>query len=111
MPEEVLSDEQRKTFFITYKLKKDHRTYKGVARSGVTCSYLAPWTTWNTGYNRCSFDWPVELTSVSPSRIEGRIFSRPNDTIFSSPNDPTFNCRKCAYSKKAGWNQIVWIAQ
>jgi hypothetical protein len=86
--EEVLSDEQRKTYFITYELKKDQGTYKGVARSGVTCHY----GNWGFWANKCSFEWPVKLTSVSPSRIEGRIFSPPYDT--------TFDCRKCAYSKR-----------
>jgi len=45
----------------------------------------------------------IELNSVTPSRIEGRIFAPANDAVF--------DCGRCSYSKRSVWKPFVWIPQ
>ena len=103
--ETVLSEEQKQVQFDTYELKKDGQGYKGVIRSGGTCSYLPILTVGQqyAQYNRCKFERKIEFTSVTPNRIEGRGFVPPNGS--------KFDCRKCTYSKPDVWTPFVWIPQ
>lgn len=96
--ETVLSEEQKKLQFDSFELKKDGESYKGVIRSGATCSYYQ-----NTQYNRCNFERKIEFTSVTPNRIEGRGFAPPAGS--------KFDCEKCRYSKPDEWTPFVWIPQ
>lgn len=102
----VMTEEQRKSGFATYELKKDGEGYKGVYRSGGTCSYvLSPLTYFDTSthYNQCKFERQIELTSATPTRIEGRGFG--------PPEGDKLDCAKCSYSKPPVWTPFVWIPQ
>jgi len=52
--------------------------------------------------NRCGpLDFPIELTQLTASRIEGRVWG-----------PLKFDFRKCTYDKKAGaWHSFVWIPE
>jgi hypothetical protein len=49
----------------------------------------------------CAGSWPIELTLVTPSRIEGRVYSPP-------PNATT-DWRACTYSPQSEWQPFSWI--
>jgi S1-C subfamily serine protease len=102
----VMTEEQRRLGFATYELKKDGEGYKGVFRSGGTCSYVLSSLTHfdtSTHYNQCKFERQIEFTSVTPNRIEGRGFG--------PPEGDKLDCRKCSYSKPPVWTPFVWIPQ
>jgi hypothetical protein len=95
------TERQRNVEFDSCELKKaQNGGYSGVRRSTFACSYRR-WTgPWN---NRCSIENNIELNSVTPSRIEGRIFAPANDAVF--------DCGRCSYSKRSVWKPFVWIPQ
>lgn len=95
--ETVLSEEQRQRHFDSYELKKDGAGYKGIVITGGTCVYNV------SVLNRCTLQENIEITSVTPNRIEGRLFG--------PPFDAKLNCRKCAFSKPYVWSPFVWIPQ
>lgn len=101
--EQVLSEEQRNTngFVTTEVLKKDGK-YIGTARLGFTCQYYRDWyMKWEA--NRCTFSYPIQLTAVTPTRIEGQVFA--------PPNGAKFDCKKCSYSKKQEWQSFILIPE
>jgi len=104
--ETVLTEEERKVGFATYELKKNADEYKGTIRSGGTCSYALS-SAWHfdtsTHYNQCKFGLQIEFNSVTPTRIEGRVFG--------PPDGDKFDCRKCSYSKPPVWTPFTWIPQ
>lgn len=103
--ETLWNEQQRKFFFDRIEIKKESTGYKGLDRFIATCS----WTTWapfvgeESKYARCPFEFKLELTSITPSRIEGRIFS--------APRDAKMDCGKCLYSKPFVWAPFIWIPQ
>jgi hypothetical protein len=105
--ETVLTDEQRRSGFDSYELKRDKDgSYKGTRRSGSVCVYPAPPLTWDYGRmreNQCQFENQIEFTSVTPNRIDGRVFG--------PPVGAKFDCRKCSYSRPNVWAPFVWIPQ
>lgn len=100
--ETVRSEAERKNQFDSYELKKDGEAFRGVSRSGGMCSYPSLWDG-SAQYNNCSFEHKIEFTSVTQSRIEGRLFAPPNSS--------KFNCKKCSYSSPSAWIPFVWISQ
>jgi S1-C subfamily serine protease len=101
--ETVLTEEERKFGFDSYELKKDSDGgYKGVFRVGFTCSYPSTWGP-SPRYNQCKFEHELELNSVNPSRIEGRLFGPPEGS--------KLDCKKCAYSIPARWTPFTWIPE
>jgi hypothetical protein len=102
--ETVLTEEERKVEFDSYELKKDKDGYKGSIRFGSTCVYPAPLLTMEgMRRNRCQFEGQIEFTSVTPSRIEGRVFG--------PPANARLVCKKCSYSKPSAWTPLVWIPE
>ena len=100
--ETVQTEEERKAQFDSYELKKDRDGYKGTGRFGGTCTYWSRgWQQWVR--NQCSSESQIELTSVTPNRIEGRAFG--------PPPEAKFDCKKCSYSKQSVWTSFVWIPQ
>jgi hypothetical protein len=49
----------------------------------------------------CSVAWPVELTLVTPDRIEGRGFGPPGNT--------KVDWKACTFSPPADWQAFTWI--
>jgi S1-C subfamily serine protease len=97
--------------FASIELHKDKDGYSGKEHRISVGSY---WFWGSTGVNRCTFDYDFVVTSLSVSRIEGRILEPPPDS--------DFEVRECAYytvkggkatSKVAprGWHNFVWIPE
>jgi hypothetical protein len=87
--------------FTLAETKKTGDTYVGTVRVRTTCE----WTVQKEfpKFSHCVFENPIELISVRPNRIEGRIFAPTTN----------FNCRKCEYPKdpKPKWVPFVWIPE
>jgi hypothetical protein len=47
------------------------------------------------------FEWPIELTLVTPDRIEGRAFT--------PPLNAKVGWNACTYSPPADWQPFTWI--
>jgi S1-C subfamily serine protease len=99
--ETVRTDERRKLGFDSYELKKQGDGYKGVFRVGFSCTYR-DWRGLPTP-NQCSREDKIEFNSVTPNRIEGRIFGHPPGT--------KLDCKKCTYSKPPAWTPFIWIPE
>ena len=110
--ERVFSDAQRQMGnFSSIELHKDKDGYSGKQHLILVGSYFF---FCSQGVNRCTFDYDFVVTSLSPSRIEGRNFGPPPDS--------DFEIRECAYySVKGGkatskvaprtWQNFVWIPE
>ena len=99
---QMSEEQQRLGAFTIAEVTKKGSTYVGVLRIQFVCQYYRDWyRKWET--NRCAREEPFELTSVTPSRIEGNGFTRPRDS--------KFDCKKCSYSKDRVWEHFVWIPE
>jgi hypothetical protein len=79
-------------FYLT-DVKKDGDKYVGKTNAHILS---AP-----AGGRSCSVTWPIELTLVTPDRIEGRTFAPP-------PNS-RIDWDTCTYSPPADWQTFTWI--
>ena len=108
--ERLFTDEAAQVgFFAAWELRKTDSGYKGTERSVVPCSYTgSDWGSLGTRppehvVNRCTFQFPVEFSTFSESRIEGRASVPPQNT--------KLNCKKCSYDKPSTWQQFIWIPE
>jgi hypothetical protein len=84
------------------EVRKSGSIYSGVIHFQFNCEYYRDWyMKWEI--NHCSFDDLIEITSVSPTRIEGRIFS--------PPPDAKLQCSKRSFNKKPVWQSFAWIPE
>jgi len=74
------------------KLKK-----KGTKYVGTVYVHRIRWD----GTATCSESNPIELTSVTPTRIEGRMFG--------PPFNARFDWKTCSFTSPEDWHSIVWI--
>ena len=99
--ERVLSDAEKKVGnFAAMELHKSKDGYSGkehVVVAGYTLDRLV-----NYAY-RCTFDFPVEVSVLNESRIEGRI-SIP-------PDNAKMDRKKCTYNMPQSWSPFVWIPE
>jgi len=104
--EVVLSDEDKKAgCFNLTELQKHGDIFSGVNRRGCVCQYTKGLGVYARKFsNRVNDQSAVEITSFSPTRIEGRIMARPADT--------KFDCQKGTFSKPPSeWRQFTWIPE
>jgi S1-C subfamily serine protease len=92
--------------FSLADLQKHGNVYSGTTRFSCVCQYKK--LKFGTGQsdvitNHYSSEYPIEITRISPTRIEG-ISS-------ATPQDATFDCETRRYSKPEARQQFVWIPQ
>ena len=78
--------------FQLSELKKDGDKYAGKANARL----IRP-----DGGASCSFSWPIELSLVTPDRIEGRVMS--------PPQTAKIDWTSCSTAVPADWQSFVWI--
>jgi hypothetical protein len=100
VPEEA---RRRRDFSLSELKKTGDTSYEGSHRTRRSCSYFSIWSPNDPQYNVCQFEEPIEFTSVTAGRIEGRIVQ--------PPSDAKFDCKKCTFSKKPIWTKFTWIPQ
>lgn len=105
--ERVLSDAEKQLGnFTSLELREGPQGYSGNEHMVITGSYLdhdfKHWTQKQV-VNRCSFDFPVEVSVFPESRIELRV-------LFPSSGSK-MDIKKCVYDKAPMWQQYVWIPE
>jgi hypothetical protein len=99
---EMPEKDRKRGDFTLAELKKQGDKFMGVVRTRETCAYPSFWSVWSDPqYNACTLEARIELISVTPGRIEGRVEGYPKDS--------KFDCRKCTHSKKPVWVSFTWI--
>lgn len=103
--ERVLTDAEKKVgIFQGAELHKSQDKYTGTGHS-VAVQYYLQYGEYQAN-GRCTFDIPWEVSLLSTSRIEGRLFSRPTGS--------KIDFKKCTFDKndkKAEWESFVWIPE
>lgn len=101
----VFSEDERKLGVSSlFELKKQGDKYVGTLRER--------WVWWKTYFalpnekfvtDRCSWETSIEISSVTPTRIEGRGLFEPKGAKFDK--------KKCVYSKPLEWQSFTWIPE
>ena len=101
--ERVLPDAAKQVGnFTSIELHKSTTGYKGNERIIVVGSYLDRWK--RQVLNRCAFEYPVEVSVFTESRIEFRVLA--------VPDGAKFDFKACAYDNKTPtWQGFVWIPE
>lgn len=99
--ERILSDAEKQAGnFVGMELHKSQTGYIGkerVIQAGYTLDRLV-----NYAY-RCTLEYSVEVSSLTDSRIEGRILA-------ASPGSK-WNFKKCTLGNATSWQAFVWIPE
>ncbi len=101
--ERVLPDSEKQSGnSTTIELRKGKDGYSGVEHIILSGQYYDARRVGGFAMNRCGpLDFPIELTQISESRIEGRVLA-----------PVKLDFRKCTYDKKsATWHSFVWIPE
>jgi S1-C subfamily serine protease len=104
--ETVLPDAQKNAgCFNLTDLQKNGEIFSGTNRHSCVCEYTQGLGAYARSYsNRFTLQWRIEITKVSPTRIEGRG-EQPS-------KDSKFDCKKGAYSKlSTEWIAFAWIPE
>lgn len=102
--ETVLSEEQQKAgFFFLSELKKDSTRFVGVTRGRFPCAKKDFLTKVVLDYSWCTLEEPIEISLVTPTRIEGISQDYPQGDVV--------NCTTCSHSKKPTTKSFVWIPE
>jgi S1-C subfamily serine protease len=80
------------------ELKKQGDKWVGKVRSRLPC-----FTADGSRSKTCSFENPIEVSVLTPTRIEG--------FVIAPPVDAEFKCRTCEYAKPATKQEFVWIPE
>ena len=97
--ETILPKEKQQYYqLLAAELKKEGEVYVGVLRRRFNC-----WNSWGGRWKNCADETAIEITLLSPTRIEGWIM-RP-------PDSAKFNYRKCKHSKKFIRRSFTWIPE
>jgi hypothetical protein len=91
--------------FLLSELQKKGDIFSGTGRSGCVCEYTRGRGVYaRTFTNRVNDQGSVEITSITPTRIEGRTAVRPKGT--------KFDCSKGTFSKPSSeWENFAWIPE
>jgi S1-C subfamily serine protease len=104
--ETVMPDAQKNAgCFNLAELQKQGDVFAGTGRTSCVCEYTKGLGVYARTYtNRVTDQEEIEITKVSPTRIEGRAKVRPTGT--------KFDCRKGTYSKPPSeWQSFTWISE
>jgi len=97
----VLPDAQRQAGgFMLSEFKKAERGYVGHTRSRLVCSSVG---FFGERFNRCDEEVPIEITALSPTRIEG--------VAMVAPDNAKFDCGKCRWNQPLIRQPFTWIPQ
>ena len=104
--ETVMPEAEKKAgCFSMADLQKHGEAYSGTNKYSCVCQYQK--RSLRMGYevltNRFEVNEPIEITKISPTRIEG--------TGTAWPQDAKFDCEKRSYSKPSTTQSFVWIPE
>lgn len=101
--EGVLTDGEKQIgSFVSGEWHKEKDGYKGNEHVIAVGSYFDRWTSRQVT-NRCTFDYTMEVSVFSPSRMELRLLGPPNGS--------RLDFKKCTWDKAFVWKDSVWIPE
>jgi hypothetical protein len=91
--------------FTLAELQKNGDVFSGKTRHSCVCQYTKGLGGYAQNFtNRFTDEAAMELTSITPTRIEGRAMVRPKGT--------KFDCKKTEFSKPPSeWENFTWIPE
>ncbi len=97
--------EKRRGLFASAELTKTGDKYVGKVRLGGICYYnkkdfFGMWE--ETRENFCRFEAPIEITVLTPTRIEGSVMDYSWDSL---------DCKKCRFKGPSKMSSFVWIPE
>lgn len=104
--ETVLPDSEKNAgCFNLSELQKKEDIFAGMGRSSCICQYTKGLGVYARTYsNRFTDQSEIEITKMSPTRIEGRYMVRVKET--------KFDCQKGSFSKPpTEWETFAWIPE
>jgi len=104
--ETVLPDAEKNAgCFNIAELQKQGEIFSGIGRMSCVCQYIRGLGVYARTYtNRVTDESQIEISRVSPTRIEGRAMVRPPGA--------KLDCPKGRYSKPASeWQPFAWIPE
>jgi Trypsin-like peptidase domain len=104
--ETVLPDAKKNAgCFTLADLKGKGDFFSGTVRTGCVCQYTRGLGEYaRTFTNRFALETTIEITKLSPTRIEGRTMVPPKDS--------KLDCHKGTYTKPPNeWEEFVWIPE
>jgi hypothetical protein len=104
--ETVLPDAEKNAgCFSLADLQQKGDIYSGTVRNSCVCQYTKGLGVYAQSYtNRFTLQWQIEITKLSPTRVEGRAEGPSKDS--------RFDCRKGAYTKlNSEWQAFAWIPE
>jgi S1-C subfamily serine protease len=104
--ETVLPEAQKNAgCFILSDLEKKGDIFSGNIRSSCVCEYTRGLGAYARNFtNRFTDETAIEITSITPTRIEGHTLERPKGT--------KFDCKKAEFSKPPSeWENFTWIPE
>lgn len=87
--------------FALAELRKQGNKYVGVTENRFTCVWRDAAA--EEHRKECTEELSIEMTSLTPRRVEGRAQSYRVDS--------TFNCQKCARTAAPAWRPFAWIPE
>jgi len=89
--------------FSLADFQKKGDTYSGTNKDSCICHYQKRrgLSAFDTVTNRYTNEWPIEITKLTPTRIEG--------VGTGEPQDATFNCEYRLYSRPPVQLPFVWV--
>jgi S1-C subfamily serine protease len=102
--ETVLPEAQKNAgCFIMSELQRKGDIFSGTTRSSCVCEYTRI-LDGRTVTNRVTDETTIEISNITPTRIEGRTLKRPQGT--------KFDCKKGEFSKpRSEWESFTWIPE
>jgi S1-C subfamily serine protease len=104
--ETVQSDAQKNAgCFDMADLQHKGDVFSGTDRHSCVCQYTRGLGTYaRTLTNKFTFEYQIEITKISPTRIEGRVLVPPKDS--------KLECQKGTFSKPPSeWETFAWIPE
>ena len=102
--ETEVPDEMRKLgVFLLTEVKKQGDKYIGIIRERTVWWQTNKYTGEKIVTNSCTTEYQIELTSITPIRIEGRILE--------PQKGASLDRKKCTLSKPLEWHSFVWIPE
>lgn len=98
-------DQKEAGGFSLAELQKVGERYAGTGRSRYVCSWVGftPFVGREQKFNTCNDEYPIEITTLTPTRIEG--------WLMDTDRKAKFDCGKCKGSGQISKQPFVWIPE
>ena len=101
----IFPDDQQPPPMSTAQLTRAGDSYVGTVRFAALCSYTSftAFVGQEEKTNHCTLDDRIEISVLTPTRIEGQVMAYPSNA--------KFDCGKCSYKGTRSWQPFTWIPE